>query len=88
MPMHYRNRIEIVSAILEAAANNDRGSLGTTKTRIRYKAFLGYTQLREYVEMLVENDLLVCNLDSQTFNVTEKGHNFLQTYNQIEEPMV
>jgi predicted transcriptional regulator len=80
--MKYRSRTDIVSQILDAAAN---GSGGTTKTRIMYKAFLSYDQLREYLKMLVESGLLSYDLDGQTFRTTEKGHKFLQTYNQIEE---
>jgi predicted transcriptional regulator len=50
--MKYRSRTEIVSMILEA----ENG--GATKTRIMYKAFLSFAQLREYLSLLVENNLL------------------------------
>jgi len=43
--MKYRSRTEIVSMILEAA----NGS--ATKTKIMYKAFLSYEQLREYLAL-------------------------------------
>ena len=42
--MKYRSRTEIVAMILEAANG------GATKTRIMYKAFLSYAQLREYLQ--------------------------------------
>ena len=38
--------------ILEAANG------GATKTKIMYKAFLSYAQLREYLSVLIENNLL------------------------------
>ena len=41
--MKYRSRTEIVSMILEAANG------GATKTKIMYKAFLSYAQLKEYL---------------------------------------
>ena len=50
--MKYRSRTEIVSMILEAANG------GATKTRIMYKAFLSYAQLKEYLSVLIENNLL------------------------------
>jgi predicted transcriptional regulator len=31
---------------------------GATKTKIMYKAFLSYSQLKEYLAMLMENSLL------------------------------
>jgi predicted transcriptional regulator len=80
--MQYRSRTDIVSQILEAA--NGRG---TSKTKIMYKAFLSYDQLKEYLKMLVENNLLDYDSKSQTFKATVKGHKFLQTYKQMEEEM-
>ena len=82
--MKYRSRTDIVSQILEAAANDSNGA---TKTKIMYKAFLSYAQLKDYVNMLVENNLLRYDLDNQTFKTTERDHKFLKTYRQIEEAM-
>ncbi|MDW0296958.1 MAG: winged helix-turn-helix domain-containing protein, partial [Nitrososphaeraceae archaeon] len=50
--MKYRSRTEIVSMILEAANG------GATKTKIMYKAFLSYAQLKEYLSVLIENNLI------------------------------
>ena len=50
--MNYRSRTEIVVTILEAANG------GATKTKIMYKAFLSYNQLKEYLIMLIEMTLL------------------------------
>ena len=50
--MKYRSRTEIVAMILEAANG------GATKTKIMYKAFLSYNQLREYLSVLIENNLI------------------------------
>ncbi len=65
--------------ILEAA--ND----GAIKTRIMYKAFLSYAQLRECLCVLIENNLLEYLEGSQTYKTTEKGLNFLKLYNEIGE---
>ena len=77
--MKYRSRTEIVSMIL-AAANG-----GATKTRIMYKAFLSYAQLKEYLSVLIENNLIEYLEGSQTYKTTEKGFNFLKMHNEIGE---
>ena len=77
--MKYRSRTEIVSMILEAANGT------ATKTRIMYKAFLSYAQLKEYVSVLIENNLLEYLEGSQTYKTTEKGFNFLKMHNEIGE---
>ena len=77
--MKYRSRTEIVSMILEAANG------GATKTRIMYKAFLSYAQLREYLSVLIENNLLEYLEGSRTYKTTEKGLNLLKMHNEIGE---
>ena len=77
--MKYRSRTEIVAMILEAANG------GATKTKIMYKAFLSYAQLKEYLSVLIENNLLEYLEGSQTYKTTEKGFNFLKMHNEIGE---
>ena len=77
--MKYRSRTEIVSMILEAANG------GATKTKIMYKAFLSYAQLREYLSVLIENNLLEYLDGTQTYKTTEKGLNFLKMHSEIGE---
>ncbi len=77
MNMKYRSRTDIVSQILEAANG------GATKTKIMYKAYLSYAQLKEYLSVLVENGLLEFEKGTQTYKTTSKGIQFLKTYSQI-----
>ena len=77
--MNYRSRTEIVGNILDAA--NGRA----TKTKIMYKAFLSYAQLKEYLSVLTENNLIEYLDGNQTFKTTEKGLNFLKMHNEIGE---
>ena len=77
--MKYRSRTEILSNILEAA-NGDRA----TKTKIMYKAFLSYAQLKEYLVLASENGLLEYNKGDMTFKTTSKGIKFLGIYQQID----
>jgi len=77
--MRNRGRTEIVSNILDAANG------GITKTKIMYKAFLSYGQLKEYLSLLIENNLLEYLDGTQTYKTTEKGLNFLKMHNEIRE---
>ena len=77
--MKYRSRTEIVSMILEAANG------GATKTKIMYKAFLSYAQLKEYLSVLIENNLVEYLEGVQTYKTTEKGFNLLKMHNEIGE---
>ena len=78
--MKYRSRTEITVLILEAANG------GATKTKIMYKSFLSYAQLKEDFSMLIENALI--EYEDGTLNITgqqKKVCSQLKIYNQIEE---
>jgi predicted transcriptional regulator len=77
--MKYRSRTDITAQILEAANG------GVTKTKIMYKAFLSYAQLKEYLAVLIENGLLEYIEGDQVYRTTDKGNRFLKIYNQIGE---
>jgi predicted transcriptional regulator len=74
--MKYRNRTELASYILEAANG------GATKTKIMYKAFLSYAQLKEYLAMLIQNDLMTQEIEG-IYRTTSKGIRFLETSWQL-----
>ena len=78
--MKYRSRTEIVGNILDAA-NGGRA----TKTKIMYAAFLSYGQLKEYLSILIENNLLEYSDGTQTYKTTEKGLNYIKMYSEIGE---
>jgi predicted transcriptional regulator len=77
--MKYRSKTEIVGNILDAANG------GTTKTKLMYKAFLSYNQLKEYLTILIENSLIEYLDGTQTFKTTKKGLNYLKLHNAIGE---
>ena len=77
--MKNRSRTELVSMILDAANG------GATKTKIMYSAFLSYTQLKDYLSILIENNLIEYLNETREFRTTEKGLNFLKTNNEIGE---
>ena len=77
--MGNRSRTEIVGSILEAANG------GVSKTKIMYIAFLSYGQLKEYLSILIENNLIEYLDGTQTYKTTEKGLNYLKMYNKIRK---
>ena len=77
--MKNRSRTEIVSMILDAANG------GATKMKIMYNAYLSYNQLKEYLSVLIENNLLEYLEGTRRFKTTEEGLNFLKTHNEISE---
>ena len=68
--MKNRGRTEMLATMLEAANS------GTTKTKIMYNAFLSYNQLKDYLSVLIENNLIDCLEGTQTYKTTEKGLTF------------
>ena len=77
--MKYRSRTEIVGNILDAANGE------VTKTKIMYKAFLSYNQVKEYLSVLIENNLIEYLDGTHKFKTTEKGLFFLKMHNQIRK---
>jgi predicted transcriptional regulator len=78
----YRNRIDIIAELLDAAHG------GTTKTKMMYKAMLSYGQLKEYLEMLRENDLIVYDDAAKRLTTTDKGHQLMNTYEDLSKLIV
>lgn len=66
--------------ILEAANGG-----GATKTKIMYKAFLSYVQLKEYLAVLERNGLLEYEDGMRSYRTTEKGIRLLRIYNQVDK---
>ena len=80
--MKYRSRIDIISVILDAA---NGGSGGLTKTKIMYQAYLSHEQIKEYLSVLIESELLNYDVYTWKFKTTEKGLRFLEIYNQMSD---
>ena len=76
--MKYRSRTDIAALILEAANG------GAAKTKIMYRAFLSYAQLKEYLAVLLENGLVEYLGAQQIFKTTDKGSRFLHLYSQVD----
>ena len=58
---------------------------GETKTKIMYFAFLSYNQVKEYLSVLIENNLIEYLDGTHKFKTTEKGLFFLKMHNEIRK---
>ena len=76
--MKYRSRSEIVGLLLDAANGG-----GATKTKLMYKAYLSFNQLKEYLTLLVENALIEYEDGMHTYRTTEKGIRLMKIQNEM-----
>ncbi len=58
-------------------------TIGTTKTKIMYKAYLSYTQLKEYLTLLEGSGMIGYENGSQIYRITDKGRKFLKLSTEI-----
>jgi predicted transcriptional regulator len=79
--MKYRDRTEIITLILTSASRMS----GVLKTKIMYEAFMSFSQLEEYVGLLLRNGLLEHDELKRTYKTTEKGLRLLELYNLLHE---
>ncbi len=75
--MKYRSRTDIAAAILEIALES------AIKTKIMYKAFLSFPQLKEYLAVLEEKGLLEHIATNREYRTTDKGKQFLKMYKEV-----
>jgi predicted transcriptional regulator len=78
--MKNRSRSDIIRMILESANTG-----AVTKTRIMYSAFLSYQQLKEYLTILQENDLIEYQEGERAYRTTDKGMQLLLLSSKIDE---
>lgn len=52
-----------------------------------YQAYLSHEQIKEYLSVLIESELLNYDVYTRKFKTIEKGPRFLDTYNQMSDVM-
>jgi predicted transcriptional regulator len=77
--MTYRSRTDITAMILVTSIKE------TTKIKIMYNAYLSYNQLKEYLSILTENNLIEYIEGARTYKTTKKGLNFLKMHSEMAE---
>jgi predicted transcriptional regulator len=73
--MKHRSKVEIIIADMLETIMAD-SSMSSSK--IMYKAFLSYKQLKEYVPLLLQNELIRHGEKDRTFMITDKGLYYLE----------
>jgi predicted transcriptional regulator len=75
--MKNRSRTEIISMILNSVNS------GATKTKIMYKAYLSYAQLKEYLVLMEKNELIRYEDGTQVYRITEKGIKLMRLCEEV-----
>ena len=76
-----RDKLFIIAEILEIAKE------GTLKTQVMYRANLSFTQLNDYLRLMLRINLLekIRENEKERYETTDKGMDFLQRYREITE---
>ena len=78
----YRSKMQIMGEILTATSSQTGG---LTKTKIMYKSYLSYAQVKDYLSAMMVDELLLFNEKTGKFTVTDKGFKYLENYKKIAE---
>lgn len=63
--------MEMIAAMLEAAAEESK------PTEIMYKAYMSYEQFKDYLALVTARKLLEFNSTKKTYKITSSGKEFL-----------
>jgi predicted transcriptional regulator len=74
----YRSRADILCAILKAATE------GAAKSAIISYAYVSSPLIKDYMNFLLDNDMLKYNSESRKYHTTEKGHRLLKMYDECK----
>jgi predicted transcriptional regulator len=80
--MKCRSRTEIAAQILQAASES------ITRTWAMYNAFVSYSELKDYLAILMGNGFLEYDSRLQTYRTTEKGLIFLRAYHDTDGHLI
>ncbi len=88
--MTNKSRTEIVVQILEtanASSGYNHEDEGIIQIKIMYNTPITSAQLKEYLKVLIERDLLSFDSTRHRFKTTQKGRRFLEIYNKMGNVM-
>lgn len=80
----YRSKVRILADMMRAI--QAEGDIGAGPTKILYAANLSHDRLTQYIDELLEKELVsqLQQSDNRTYLLTEKGREFLKEYIKIE----
>jgi predicted transcriptional regulator len=58
---------------------------GAAKTHIMYSAYMSFAQLKEYLKVLEEKELVRYDESSRLYRITDRGLRFMSAYDEIRE---
>jgi predicted transcriptional regulator len=79
-----RSKSEKISAILRSIRNCP----DTRITQIMYDACIPHNQLKEYLAMMIQNELIVYSKEEKTFRITDYGMYVLKLYGEMNKLLV
>lgn len=75
----HQSKTELATYVLEVADD------GATKTKIMYRTFLSYAQLKEYLLMLTQNGLLAHDIKEEMYRTTNNGIKFIESSRELDD---
>jgi predicted transcriptional regulator len=76
-----RDRLEIIAAILDLC------SKPRSKTRVMYGTNLSWKMLQQYLAHMQSQGLLEVKDESTKYVTTDRGHDFLEKWKELQELM-
>jgi predicted transcriptional regulator len=84
MQRQQRSKSEKISSILRSVRNRT----GTRISQIMYETYIPYNQLKEYLTMMIQNELIIYSKEEKTFRITDYGMNVLKLYGEMDKLLV
>jgi predicted transcriptional regulator len=78
---NYRGRIDILASILRTV-ERENNELGLT--RLMYSSFISFKQVKEYLGILKDNNLLNYDTTTKKYKITTNGLKFLELYEKLD----
>ena len=62
--------------------------MGTRIYRIMYETYIPYNQLKQYLTMMIQNELIVYSKEEKVFRITDYGMHVLKLYGEMDKLLV
>ena len=79
-----RSKTEIISSILRLTGNRT----GTRMSQIMYETYISHNQLKGYLAMMIQNELIVYIKEEKIFKITQHGMHALELYDEMDKLLV
>jgi predicted transcriptional regulator len=75
------SKSEIISSILRSTRN----PAGAKVSQIQYETYISYNQLKDFLTMMIQNQLIVYFKEEKIFKITEHGMHVLKLYDEMDK---